>query len=155
MGHINMRAAWNTISPHYQAEHQIPADFVHYGPHCPNEDQLQLLGDTRGKRVLEIGCGGGQCSVAFAKRGAIATGLDISDEQVKFARRLAEANEVEATLREWQKEVTEPTIGLRREIGDAKTMNDMATWWARPAARNISTDFATRSPRSSAVRRSC
>ncbi|MCH7936817.1 MAG: CHASE3 domain-containing protein [Proteobacteria bacterium] len=34
--------------------------------------------------------------------------------------------EVEKILREWQSEVTEPTIGLRREIGDAKTMNDMA-----------------------------
>jgi len=28
--------------------------------------------------------------------------------------------------RAWQKDVTEPTIQLRREIGDAKTMNDMA-----------------------------
>ncbi len=34
--------------------------------------------------------------------------------------------QVEATLREWQEKVTEPTIGLRGEIGDAKTMNDMA-----------------------------
>jgi methyl-accepting chemotaxis protein len=33
---------------------------------------------------------------------------------------------VERTLREWQTKVTEPTIALRREIGDAKTMNDMA-----------------------------
>ena len=34
--------------------------------------------------------------------------------------------EVERTLREWQEKVTEPTIQLRREIGDAETMNDMA-----------------------------
>ncbi|MGO1117243.1 CHASE3 domain-containing protein [Rhodovibrionaceae bacterium A322] len=34
--------------------------------------------------------------------------------------------EVEKVLREWQAEVTEPTIALRREIGDAKTMDDMA-----------------------------
>lgn len=87
---INMRQAWNRISPHYQAEHKIPAGFVHYGPHCPNEDQLQLIGDVRGRRVLEVGCGGGQCSIAFAKRGAIATGIDISDQQIKFARALAE-----------------------------------------------------------------
>jgi len=95
---INMRQTWNQISPHYQAEHKIPTDFVHYGPHCPNEDDLQLIGDVRGKRVLEVGCGGGQCSIAFAKRGAIATGLDISDEQVKFARLVAAENAVEATF---------------------------------------------------------
>jgi ubiquinone/menaquinone biosynthesis C-methylase UbiE len=93
---INMRQAWNRITPHYQAEHRIPTDFVHYGPHCPNEDELQLIGDVRAKRVLEIGCGGGQCSVAFAKRGAIAMGIDLSDEQVKFARALAKESGVAA-----------------------------------------------------------
>jgi methyl-accepting chemotaxis protein len=34
--------------------------------------------------------------------------------------------EVEKILQEWQREVTEPEIALRREIGDAETMNDMA-----------------------------
>ena len=34
--------------------------------------------------------------------------------------------EVESVLREWQENVTEPNIALRREIGDAETMNDMA-----------------------------
>ena len=37
--------------------------------------------------------------------------------------RLAQAKEI---LKEWQAEVTEPTIELRREIGDASTMNDVA-----------------------------
>jgi ubiquinone/menaquinone biosynthesis C-methylase UbiE len=96
--HVNVREVWNQISPYYQAEHNIPADFVHYGPHCPNEDQLQLIGDVRGKRVLEIGCGGGQCSIAFAKRGAIATGVDLSDEQIAFARQLAEREGAKATF---------------------------------------------------------
>ena len=93
---VDMRKAWNEISPHYQADNKIPTDFVHYGPHCPNEDQLRLIGDVRGKRVLEVGCGGGQCSIAFAKRGAIATGLDLSDAQVEYARTLAKDNGVEA-----------------------------------------------------------
>jgi methyl-accepting chemotaxis protein len=34
--------------------------------------------------------------------------------------------EVESILRKWQEQVTDPTIALRREIGDAETMNDMA-----------------------------
>jgi len=91
---INLRQSWNQISQAYQAHNRIPTDFVHYGPHCPNEDQLQLIGDVRGKRVLEIGCGGGQCSIAFAKRGAIATGVDVSDEQIAFARKLAKQEDV-------------------------------------------------------------
>ncbi len=34
--------------------------------------------------------------------------------------------EAKTTIDEWQKNVTEPTIALRRQIGDSKTMNDMA-----------------------------
>ena len=34
--------------------------------------------------------------------------------------------EVEQTIRDWQSNVTEPTIVLRRQIGDAKNMDDMA-----------------------------
>ncbi len=35
-------------------------------------------------------------------------------------------SEVKTNIDAWQKEVTEPTIELRRQIGDAETMNDMA-----------------------------
>jgi methyl-accepting chemotaxis protein len=41
-------------------------------------------------------------------------------------KQVARLGEVEKTLREWQQNVTEPAIQLRREIGDSKTMNDMA-----------------------------
>jgi methyl-accepting chemotaxis protein len=34
--------------------------------------------------------------------------------------------EAKATINEWVQKITEPTIALRREIGDAKSMNDMA-----------------------------
>ena len=42
-------------------------------------------------------------------------------------KQVARLTEVESILKEWQEKVTEPSIGLRRQIGDAKTMNDMAT----------------------------
>ena len=35
--------------------------------------------------------------------------------------------EIETIIAQWKENVTEPTIALRREIGDAQTMNDMAT----------------------------
>lgn len=92
---IDMRAAWNRISSGYQAEHQIPVDAAHYGPFLPNEAELGLLGDVAGRRILELGCGGGQCSVAFARQGASAVGIDLSDEQIAHARRLAADHGVE------------------------------------------------------------
>ncbi len=45
------------------------------------------------------------------------------NDNPKQVERLAAAEKV---LREWQANVTEPTIALRRDIGDAQTMNDMA-----------------------------
>ncbi|MBT7267247.1 MAG: CHASE3 domain-containing protein, partial [Rhodospirillaceae bacterium] len=41
-------------------------------------------------------------------------------------KQVARLGNAEKTLRDWQAKVTEPTIGLRREIGDAATMNDMS-----------------------------
>ena len=85
---------WESYSEAYQDGTQIPVD-IHYGPSCPNEDELNLLGDLKGRDVLEIGCGGAQCSVAFALRDARVTALDLSAEQLKFAQALAAHHEVE------------------------------------------------------------
>lgn len=92
-------AAWDRIAADYQAAARLPTDAAHYGPDVPTEAELRLLGDLRGKRVVELGCGGGQCSVAFAKAGAIAIGVDFSAEQLAFARRLAEREGVRVELR--------------------------------------------------------
>lgn len=83
------RRGWNTISAGYQRERRISTDDVHYGPVAPGERELGLLGDVRGKRILEVGCGGGQNAIVLAKWGAICTGVDPSDAQLAHARRLA------------------------------------------------------------------
>jgi SAM-dependent methyltransferase len=50
--------------------------------------------------VLELGCGGAQCSIAFAKQGATAIGVDFSAQQLAFARRLCEREDVRVELRQ-------------------------------------------------------
>lgn len=86
---------WNDNSIKYQEDSKIPTCSAHYGPYAPNENQLKLLGDVNGKKILEIGCGGGQCSIALVKQGAKCIGLDISIEQLKFAAKLAKRENVE------------------------------------------------------------
>jgi SAM-dependent methyltransferase len=90
--------AWDRHAAAYQAGMRLPTDVAHYGPDIPGEDQLRLLGHLAGKRVLELGCGGAQCSIAFAKQGAHAIGVDFSTEQLAFARRLCEREEVRVEL---------------------------------------------------------
>jgi SAM-dependent methyltransferase len=90
----DMRDAWDRLSASYQADHRIPTDSAHYGPWLPPENELRLLGDVRSQRILEVGCGGGQCSIAFARQGAVVAGLDLSAAQLDFARRLAATENV-------------------------------------------------------------
>ncbi len=93
-------AAWDRFATAYQEGAKLPTGVAHYGPDIPTEAQLHLLGDLKGKRVLELGCGGAQCSIAFAKAGATAIGVDFSSEQLAFARRLCEREEVRIELRQ-------------------------------------------------------
>ena len=76
-----------------------PSDVVTYGPDIGTEDDFRLLGDVEGKRVLELGCGGGQRSIAFARQGATAIGVDFSPEMIDAAKRLCEQEGVRVELR--------------------------------------------------------
>src|SRR5215467_328105 len=56
------------------------------------EYSYNLLGDVRGKDVLELGCGDGENTVLLAHRGARVCGVVVSDAMVNLARRRAQAN---------------------------------------------------------------
>jgi SAM-dependent methyltransferase len=56
---------------------------------------LAQMGDIRGKRLLDLGCGAGENSVYFAKKGAHCVATDYSPGMVEVALQLAEANGVE------------------------------------------------------------
>jgi SAM-dependent methyltransferase len=49
----------------------------------------ETLGATAGERLLDVGCGPGRHSVAFAKRGLQVLGIDISPEFIAIAHRRA------------------------------------------------------------------
>jgi len=76
----------------------LSLDVVHYGPDIPTEADLRLLGPLQGKRVLELGCGGGTMTVAMGKQGARVIAVDESIEQLGHARQLAEREEVKVEL---------------------------------------------------------
>jgi 2-polyprenyl-3-methyl-5-hydroxy-6-metoxy-1,4-benzoquinol methylase len=45
----------------------------------------RLAGGLKGKRVLDVGCGGGILAEAMAAKGAIVTGIDLADKPLKVA----------------------------------------------------------------------
>ncbi|HVM09928.1 MAG TPA: class I SAM-dependent methyltransferase [Acidimicrobiales bacterium] len=95
---LDNAAAWDRYASEYQAGAQLPTDVATYGPDIATEADLRLLGNLTGKRVLDLGCGAAQSSIAFAKQGAIAIGVDFSSEQLAHARRLCEREGVKVEL---------------------------------------------------------
>jgi SAM-dependent methyltransferase len=59
-----------------------------------------MLGDVRGRHVLDYGCGHGMAAVVLARHGARVTGFDLSAGYVGEARRRAAANGVSAVFRQ-------------------------------------------------------
>jgi SAM-dependent methyltransferase len=86
------RAFWDADAAQYQAMHgeALTTAPMAWGAFRVPERELQILGDTRGRAVLELGCGGAQWAVALAGLGARVIGLDVSGEQLRFARKASE-----------------------------------------------------------------
>lgn len=83
--------SWNRQAGRYQQSADFSFNIVDYGDvRCLNDDDLKLVGDVNNKKVLELGCGGANCGIALAKKGAVMTCVDISAEQLKFAGKNAE-----------------------------------------------------------------
>lgn len=71
------------------------------------EAQLKLLPeDMTGLQTIELGCGTGYVSAWMVRRGAIATGIDMSSAQLATARRLAAEHGLEITWIEGNAEAT-------------------------------------------------
>ena len=76
---------------------QFYDDFVDYWIQNPRpsvrEAYLGLLGDVRGQRVIDIGCGCGLDIKELSKRGAHGTGLDFSKKSIQQAQKLIGTDE--------------------------------------------------------------
>lgn len=88
------RSDWDAYADEYQAQHGAylgDVDFI-WGPEGHREATLALLGDVAGKRVLEVGCGAGQCARWLRSAGATAYGLDVSMRQLQHSRRIDDSS---------------------------------------------------------------
>jgi 2-polyprenyl-6-hydroxyphenyl methylase/3-demethylubiquinone-9 3-methyltransferase len=68
----------------------VPARFAFFDP---------IVGDWRGKAVLDVGCGGGFMAEALTERGATVTGIDPSEAAIAAASQHAALNDLQIDYR--------------------------------------------------------
>ncbi len=99
--HDQERAFWGEYVERKQVPDQrlvVHGDYLSYfgsGNFAEGPGLVETLGDIRGKRLLECGCGTGWMSVLFARSGAEVWCFDITKEMVDQALRVAKINDVE------------------------------------------------------------
>ena len=71
-----------------------PLDYVEFGPGLVDDTDRRVIGDTRRRKVLDLGCGAGHTAVGLARRGARVIATDSDAEQVAAARALAAEHDV-------------------------------------------------------------
>jgi 2-polyprenyl-3-methyl-5-hydroxy-6-metoxy-1,4-benzoquinol methylase len=54
-----------------------------------NKIDLEEVGDVRGKSLLHLQCHFGMDTLSWAREGAVVTGIDLSDEAIKYAQQLS------------------------------------------------------------------
>jgi SAM-dependent methyltransferase len=84
------RRSWNAATRAHNSHKGDQAAFLrHRGTTTLFPEELELLGSVRGKSVLHLQCNSGQDTLCLVKRGALATGVDLSDEAIAFAQELS------------------------------------------------------------------
>ena len=79
------KKSWDEAAKRFYGRNPLPE----YGPLAPTEDDLQLFGDVRSLKMLEIGCGSGHSLKYLDERGAGELwGLDLSSRQIESAKEL-------------------------------------------------------------------
>lgn len=77
------KKSWDEVAHRFYGRNPLPD----YGPLAPSEEDLHLLGDVAGCKVLDIGCGSGHSLLYMNERGAEELwGVDLSKTQIETAR---------------------------------------------------------------------
>jgi ubiquinone/menaquinone biosynthesis C-methylase UbiE len=97
---VASRRWWDTDADDYQDEHGRflgDVDFI-WCPEGLREADAHLLGDIRGRRVLELGCGAAAGARWLATQGAEVVALDLSAGMLRHARLAEERSGVRVPL---------------------------------------------------------
>lgn len=100
---------WNVVADEYDEAVGDSGDFCHRT--YLNPVILPLLGKIKGKKILDLGCGQGYLARMLAKKGAVITGIDVSERLLGIAK----------------KHEKKETLGINYYLADADNLEDIET----------------------------
>ncbi len=153
--HERNRAAWNLATDAHNSHKGDQATFYRAGGHKLYPEEIELLGDIAGKRVLHLQCNAGQDTLSLAQLGANAVGVDISDSAIEFARNLSAESGVQAEFHradvyDWLQDAAargEQFDIVFSSYGAVIWLSDLKSWargiasLVRPGGRFVVVDF--------------
>jgi len=94
------RRFWDKAAEAYQEKHgrRLADTAAAWGVWRVPEERVRAIGAIGERQALELGCGAAQWTVELARRGAHATGLDLSAAQLELARKHLADGGIEASL---------------------------------------------------------
>ena len=93
------RRSWDVATDAHNSHKRDQAAFLRGGGSTLYPEEVALLGNLHGKRLLHLQCNAGQDTLSIASMlGATVTGVDISDTAIAFATRLAADSGIPATF---------------------------------------------------------
>ncbi len=96
--HEQNRLSWNEATKAHNSHKGDQATFLRNGGSTLFPEELELLGDLRGKSLAHLQCNAGPDTLSLAQLGATVTGIDISDEAIAYAQQLSRDSAIPATF---------------------------------------------------------
>jgi len=85
-----IKEAYNLLGEHYHESRKEGTGSSHfYNELLEMPTTLSLIGNVKGKRILDLGCGPGFHAKKFTESGAKVKGIDISQKLIKLAKKEA------------------------------------------------------------------
>jgi SAM-dependent methyltransferase len=137
--HEQNRRSWNAVTPAHNSHKRDQARFLAAGGSTLRAEELELLGDLRGKRVVHLQCNCGQDTLSLARLASEVVGVDIADVAIDFARRLARDSGIPAEfvrddLLHWLEQTDRRFDVAFSSYGTIGWLEDLDAW-ARGVAR--------------------
>lgn len=131
--HERNRLSWNAATDAHTSHKSYLIDLLRGEGSTLYPEEVELLGDLQGKRVVHLQCNSGGDTLSLAKMGAMVTGIDISDTAITTAQRFSAESGIPATfLRSdvytWLAQTDERFDVAFSSYGAVNWLSDVETW---------------------------